>query len=165
MIWFDYKKIYFTNFLSILQNPIAPSASSFFDFDEVIYKYIINDQDKRLSQISNIPPPLGNLVRLNALVVYVLLRVSARLVLRFTSHIPSQFLGEGEDGRILGRKPCEFDCKMVVVVVVVSSPGLTPARRAITNMSKSPTIFGRINRVKFVPERVFNTFQLMDKDG
>ena len=101
--------------------------------------------------------------------VYVLLRVSARLVLRFTSHIPSQFLGEGEDGRILGRKPCEFDCKMVVVVVVVvvvvSSPGLTPARRAITNMSKSPTIFGRINRVKFVPERVFNTFQLMDKDG
>lgn len=121
--------------------------------------------------------------RLNALVVYVLLRVSAPLVLRFTSHIPSQFLGdrgEGEDGRILGRKSCEFDCKMVVVVVVVvaSSAGLTPARRAVTNpahsvyifkiasnMSKPPTICGRINRVKFVPERVFNTFQLMDKDG
>ena len=122
-------------------------------------------------QISNIP---GNLVRRNALVVYVLLRVSARLVLRFTSHIPSQFLGEGEDGRILGRKSCEFDCKMVVVVVVVvvvvSSAGLMPARRAVTNpahlvdiLKITSTIFGRISRVKFVPERVFNTFQMMDE--
>ena len=117
MILFDYKKTYFTN---IYQFPESNHTQCFFFFyfDEVIYKYIINNQDKRLSQISNRPPPLGNLVRLNALVVYVLLRVSAPSVLRFTSHIPSQFLGdrgEGEDGRILGRKSCEFDCKMLVV--------------------------------------------------